>query len=436
MTPLAAYLLLFTAVGVGFIFVHLLLGKLIRPARPHPQKESIYECGEETIGSAWVQFDLRFYVVALLFVIFDVEVVFFFPWAEVFGKANAIVAAPAPSTAAEYNEFAARVLDLSVPETGAEVSGVKKRTPQQVWQQLRDLTPEQLAGYGQLQPAQVSLLRLMPEETFTAVRRLTPAQVHVMRTQGEALSDTLAAIRKEQEAAVAPLLAAVAARSRQAEAIAQKGAAPGQTMTVELLRQSLPHDIQQQETSLRAEMLGEFGRFKPANLSVLGLQPAWLPAVRQVAPEQLRAVTALAERHHRRLTEQVNAALAALTAAGPNQAPLWRTLNISGLTLFGSFSEQQLQAIASLSPASLAALMGPLVQDTRDSASSLAWLALVELLGFFGVLLVGYAYLWRRGDLSWVRSLAAEEGIGARPTANGRPADPQQIDLGLASERV
>src|SRR5262245_53714978 len=94
MTPLAAYILLFLAIGVGFIFVHLLAGKLIRPARPSSEKGTIYECGEPTIGSAWVQFDLRFYVVALLFVIFDVEVAFFFPWAEVFGKANSIANDP------------------------------------------------------------------------------------------------------------------------------------------------------------------------------------------------------------------------------------------------------------------------------------------------------------------------------------------------------
>ena len=93
MTPLAAYVLLFVAVGVGFIFVHLMAGKFIRPNRPAPSKGTIYECGEPTIGSAWIQFDLRFYVVALLFVIFDVEVAFFFPWAEVFGKANAVAAA-------------------------------------------------------------------------------------------------------------------------------------------------------------------------------------------------------------------------------------------------------------------------------------------------------------------------------------------------------
>ena len=115
MTPLAAYLLLFIAVGAGFIFVHLVAGKLIRPAKPHSEKATIYECGEPTIGSAWIQFDLRFYVVALLFVIFDVEVAFFFPWAEVFGKANAVANAPDPKSAAEYNDLGEKILDLAIP---------------------------------------------------------------------------------------------------------------------------------------------------------------------------------------------------------------------------------------------------------------------------------------------------------------------------------
>ena len=84
MMPLAAYLLLFVAVGVAFIFVHLLAGKLIRPSKQSAEKQTTYECGEPTIGTSWVQFDLRFYVVALLFVIFDVEVAFLFPWAVAF----------------------------------------------------------------------------------------------------------------------------------------------------------------------------------------------------------------------------------------------------------------------------------------------------------------------------------------------------------------
>jgi NADH-quinone oxidoreductase subunit A len=84
---IVAYLALFASVGVVFLFVNLLVGRFLRPAYPHPEKLEIYECGEPTIGSSFVQFDLRFYVVALLFIIFDVEVAFFFPWAVVFGKA-------------------------------------------------------------------------------------------------------------------------------------------------------------------------------------------------------------------------------------------------------------------------------------------------------------------------------------------------------------
>jgi NADH-quinone oxidoreductase subunit A len=90
MNILVGYLLLFLVVGIAFLLISLLIGKLIRPRRPNPEKAFIYECGEPSIGSSWIQFDLRFYVVALLFVIFDVEVAFFFPWAVVFGKANAL----------------------------------------------------------------------------------------------------------------------------------------------------------------------------------------------------------------------------------------------------------------------------------------------------------------------------------------------------------
>jgi NADH-quinone oxidoreductase subunit A len=87
-TAIAGYLALFTAFGLFFLFIHLLMGKFLRPKAPNAEKLEIYECGEPTIGSSFVQFDIRFYVVALLFIIFDVEVAFFFPWANVFGKAT------------------------------------------------------------------------------------------------------------------------------------------------------------------------------------------------------------------------------------------------------------------------------------------------------------------------------------------------------------
>src|SRR5262245_1970449 len=82
------YLALFSGAGIIFLFANLLIGWFVRPHNPHAEKLEIYECGEPTIGSSFVQFDLRFYVVALLFIIFDVEVAFFFPWAATFGKAT------------------------------------------------------------------------------------------------------------------------------------------------------------------------------------------------------------------------------------------------------------------------------------------------------------------------------------------------------------
>jgi NADH-quinone oxidoreductase subunit A len=85
---IAGFVALFVAIGGGFLCVNLLVGWLVRPREPNAEKLEVYECGEPTIGSSFVQFDLRFYVVALLFIIFDVEVALFFPWATVFGKAT------------------------------------------------------------------------------------------------------------------------------------------------------------------------------------------------------------------------------------------------------------------------------------------------------------------------------------------------------------
>lgn len=90
---IVAYLALFAGVGFVFVFVNLLIGRFLRPSDPHAEKLEIYECGEPTIGSSFVQFDLRFYVVALVFIIFDVEVAFLFPWATVFGKTTNLISA-------------------------------------------------------------------------------------------------------------------------------------------------------------------------------------------------------------------------------------------------------------------------------------------------------------------------------------------------------
>lgn len=121
-TAIVGYLALFAALGFGFIFVNLLVGYFLRPSDPHEEKKEIYECGEPAIGSSFVQFDLRFYVVALVFIIFDVEVAFLFPWATVFGKATtlmhdkAAVVSPAdPTMLAENVEYLYRELGVREP---------------------------------------------------------------------------------------------------------------------------------------------------------------------------------------------------------------------------------------------------------------------------------------------------------------------------------
>jgi len=82
---------LFVIGGFAMTFGALLVGKLIRPNLPTPEKSTAYECGEPAIGTSWVQFDLRFYVVALVFLIFDVEIALFYPWAVVYGSGDRTV---------------------------------------------------------------------------------------------------------------------------------------------------------------------------------------------------------------------------------------------------------------------------------------------------------------------------------------------------------
>jgi len=70
--------------GIIMVAVPLIVQSLVAPSKKSKEKLETYECGEESEGSAWLQFNIRFYVIALIFLIFDVEVVFLFPWAVVF----------------------------------------------------------------------------------------------------------------------------------------------------------------------------------------------------------------------------------------------------------------------------------------------------------------------------------------------------------------
>lgn len=96
---------IFLGFGLGFVLLNLLVGKLLRPSLPNAEKQAIYECGEPTIGTSWVQFDLRFYIVALFYLVFDVEVALIYPWAVI------------------YRQFPTEALVLGIPFVGIIVIG-------------------------------------------------------------------------------------------------------------------------------------------------------------------------------------------------------------------------------------------------------------------------------------------------------------------------
>ncbi|UCD84311.1 MAG: NADH-quinone oxidoreductase subunit A [Deltaproteobacteria bacterium] len=81
-----ANVLVFLILGILFVGITLILTRIFRPSDPNEVKLSTYECGEPTVGTSWIQFNIRFYIIALIFIIFDVEIVFLYPWAVVFQK--------------------------------------------------------------------------------------------------------------------------------------------------------------------------------------------------------------------------------------------------------------------------------------------------------------------------------------------------------------
>ena len=80
---------IFIAVAFILASVPVLLNWLVAPKKPNPIKDETYECGIETVGDTWVQFKAQYYIYALIFVVFDVEAVFLFPWALAYNQASA-----------------------------------------------------------------------------------------------------------------------------------------------------------------------------------------------------------------------------------------------------------------------------------------------------------------------------------------------------------
>ena len=74
----------FFILGIAFVAIGIFVAYLLRPHKPSEEKHTTYECGEEPLGDSWIKFNIRFYVVALIFILFDVELVALFPWSIIF----------------------------------------------------------------------------------------------------------------------------------------------------------------------------------------------------------------------------------------------------------------------------------------------------------------------------------------------------------------
>lgn len=81
-----AFIGILAVVALLFPIAGLAVAWLIRPKKPGPIKQSIYECGLETVGETWVQFRVQYYIYALIFVVFDIETVFLYPWAVAYNQ--------------------------------------------------------------------------------------------------------------------------------------------------------------------------------------------------------------------------------------------------------------------------------------------------------------------------------------------------------------
>jgi len=80
------YIGVFLLIAPLFPAIALLIPRIIAPKKPNPIKLEAYECGMETVGNTWVQFRAQYYIFALIFLIFDVETIFLFPWAVAFDQ--------------------------------------------------------------------------------------------------------------------------------------------------------------------------------------------------------------------------------------------------------------------------------------------------------------------------------------------------------------
>jgi NADH:ubiquinone oxidoreductase subunit 3 (subunit A) len=326
MSDLVFHLVLFAVAGVVMVAAPLLIGRVLRPKNPTPEKDAVYECGEPTIGSSFVQFDLRFYTVALLFIVFDVEVAFFFPWTAMYGNTMQLTDTDLPPDA--RIELSEKLLNIS--DTRPEVHGHAIAV-------LREKGRLQAAasdGSGRSVAQEIhDSINARNDEFREAASRQIAREILLSQTSSGTTEPILS--EDEIDKALAPVEGPLA------DAISN-------VAFDDNVSDDLPADLAQ----LIASTDEKSGRADDESVA-----------------------------------DDIDAAISA-----------------DGLDLL----------LAKKQDALFAELAKELGVDKEDIASryisasdarSLGWLAFADIAVFFGVLMVGFAYVWKRGDLEWVRAV-------------------------------
>jgi len=345
-------------------------------------------------------------------VIFDVEVAFFFPWAEVFGKANAIANAPKPQEGSptEYRDLrdlAEKVVDLSIPiriedRKDNDPARDRIRNPRGIgdysrWLGLSRMTPEEFESIKKFRGPSLQLLQTLTDTQFEGLQKMDEKQRATMAEQAAALNRTIDTVGSEQKKGYEKLL--VMARKEPKLKPALDAVAAQMTDIPRMLKRLT---------------LDELRRLRPDQVRMVvttGLNPAAAPfqVLRQALGEDIDAYEQDVPRYQAMITEQANRTLAALRASGTaEQERLWLALSPTSMDTIGNFTSEQAEALQNVTSGAISGIYRSMMDKAQEEARTLAWLAFWEIFVFFGVLLVGFAYLWKRGDLAWVRSTAAE----------------------------
>jgi NADH:ubiquinone oxidoreductase subunit 3 (subunit A) len=338
MSDLVFHLVLFTVAGVTMVAAPLMIGRLLRPKLPNAEKDAVYECGEPTIGSSFIQFDLRFYTVALLFIVFDVEVAFFFPWTAMYG--NTMQLTDTQMTPDARIELSEKLLNIS-SDDHPHLNGLRIASIRDAKTAKLNLTAEAAQAIQDSVNARNGEFHLKAESLETEKKTTQAVLLAQTRSGTDELIWTLAEVKTALEKVDRSISDACTKDEDEDVTVAQKLA---ESPALDELIRKTDADYR---THSDDEKDDELVFPKILRKAILGARKAEFLAFKNDA-----MLSAIADE-----------------------------LGVDKADVASRFI-------------------------TAEDARSMGWLAFADIAVFFGVLLVGFAYVWKRGDLEWVRAVS------------------------------